>query len=81
LVVGQVDVETAQGSAIYYVDAIAEVLVNNEARASAIGGADPCFLVDKITTMRGRFFCCESSRHTKSLFDGVNFSRKAEVSW
>jgi hypothetical protein len=32
---------------IYYVDAIAGVLVNNEARASAIGGGGPCFPVDK----------------------------------
>jgi hypothetical protein len=30
-----------QGSAIYYVDAIAELLVNNEARVFAIGGGDP----------------------------------------
>jgi hypothetical protein len=61
---------------IYYVDAIAEVLVNNEARASAIGGGDPCFPVDKIAAMRGLFFCCESFQHTKSLFDVVILSRK-----
>ena len=73
--------ETGQGFIDYYVDAIAEVLVNNEARASAIGGDNPCFPVDKITTMRGRFFCCESSQHTKSLFDPVNLSWRAEVSW
>lgn len=51
-----------QGSAIYYVDAIAELLIHIEARVFAIGGDDPCFHVEKITTMRGQrgyFLSCE----------------------
>lgn len=38
----------AQGSAIYYVDAIAELLVNSEARQSAIGGDHPCSLSTRL---------------------------------
>jgi hypothetical protein len=51
-----------QGSVISYVDPIAELLVNNQARVSAIGGGDPCRQDDN---MRRYFFCYESYQNTK----------------
>ena len=51
-----------QGSAIYYADAIAELLVNNEARVSAIGGGDPCRQDDNNAQI---FLFYESYQNTK----------------